>query len=294
MPSSATRLTNIARVAAAQLLRVVPGSTALRLKRDLRDAAWLEQADAVVVSFPKSGRTFVRAMLGHLFQQRFGIDERDLLDFPVLVRAPRQVPRVLFTHAGDAMRQPAEITGNADQYRRVRVVLLARHPGDVAVSRYHHLKHRSRDRTRRRLADQPLETFVWSQQGGLPSIVEFLNQFAALPGVTILRYEDFVHEPKEPLRTLVAAVGVEANDEDIAAAAEFGKLPNLRQREREGYFRSARLRPAKASDQRSSKVRGGRSGGYRAELGDAEADRIDSYIAERLNPVFGYSISVGS
>lgn len=281
-------------LAAAQLLRLIPGSTALRIKRDLRDAAWLAKADAVVVSFPKSGRTFVRAMLARLYQSRFGIDERDLLDFPVLVRAPAQVPRVLFTHAGDAMRPPPDIAVAPQDYGHARVVLLTRHPGDVAVSRYHHLKHRSRDRARRRLADQPIETFVWSDQGGVPSIVQFLNRFAALPSVTILRFEDFVSEPEDSLRKLAAAVCVGSTDQDIADAAEFGKLANLRQREREGYFRSARLRPANASDQRSAKVRSGRSGGYRAELGDAEAGRIDAYLAEHLNPVFGYSGSVGS
>ena len=131
--------------AAAQLLRLVPGSAALRWKRDLRDAAWLAEADAVVVSFPKSGRTFVRAMLARLFQVKFGIDERGLLDFPSLRRAPPGVPRLLFAHAGDAMREPDEIRVNTADYAHCKVVLLARHPADVAVSRYHHLKHRSRD-----------------------------------------------------------------------------------------------------------------------------------------------------
>src|SRR5436190_5736538 len=86
----------------AQLLRAVPGSAALRWKRDLRDAAWLIGADAVVVSFPKSGRTFVRAMMARLLQVKFGIDERRLLDFPSLKRAKPGVPRLLFAHAGDA------------------------------------------------------------------------------------------------------------------------------------------------------------------------------------------------
>ena len=66
--------------------------------------AWLADADAVVVSFPKAGRTFVRAMLARLFQLKFGIDERRLLDFPSLRRAARGVPRLLFVHGGDAMR----------------------------------------------------------------------------------------------------------------------------------------------------------------------------------------------
>src|SRR5690349_8380302 len=107
---------NLARSAAAQFLRLVPGSAALRLKRDLRDAAWLSEADAVVVSFPKSGRTFVRAMLARVYQRRFGIDERGLLEFPTLKHAPAEAPRVLFTHAGDAMRRPGQIRVDPADY----------------------------------------------------------------------------------------------------------------------------------------------------------------------------------
>lgn len=277
--------------AAAQALRLVPGSTALRLKRDLRDRAWLGEADAVVVSFPKSGRTFVRAMVARLYQRRFGIDERSLLEFPRLRSAPAEVPRLLFTHAGDAMRRPGEIRIDASDYAGKKVVLIARHPGDVAVSRYHHLKHRSRDRARRRLAAQPLESFVWADEGGIPAIVTFLNQFAALPGLTIVRYGDFLDDPRKSLKTLARAVGLKANASDIADAVEFGSLDNLKRLEREGYFTSSRLRPARKSDDRSGKVRSGTSGGYRAELSPEAAARIDAYVRDNLDPRFGYSAS---
>ena len=282
-------LTNLLRRAAAQLLRVVPGSAALRLKRDLRDGAWLANADAVVVSYPKSGRTFVRAMLARLYQRRFGIDERNLLEFPMLLRAPPEVPRVLFTHAGDAMRTPDEIRIEPADYAHAKLVLIARHPGDIAVSRYHHLRHRSRDKARQRLADQPLETFVWADEGGIPSIVTFLNQFAALPGITIIRYEDFLDEPAKSLNRLAEAIGLQVGEDAIADAVEFGSLPSLRQREREGYFTSSRLRQARKGDAQSGKVRSGKSGGYRAQLSAEEAARIDAYVAEHLDRRFGYS-----
>lgn len=282
-------LTNLLRRAAAQLLRVVPGSGALRLKRDLRDAAWLAEADAVVVSYPKSGRTFVRAMLARLYQRRFRIDERKLLEFPTLLRAPKGVPRVLFTHAGDAMRTPQEIHLEPEEYAHAKLVLIARHPGDIAVSRYHHLKHRSRDKARQRLANQPLDTFVWTDEGGISSIVTFLNRFAALPGVTIIRYEDFLSEPAKSLSRLADAIGLKVNDNEIAEAVEFGSLPNLKRREREGYFTSSRLRQARKGDAQTGKVRTGKSGGYRAQLGAKDAARIDAYVAEHLDPRFGYS-----
>jgi hypothetical protein len=284
-------LTNLARRTAAQLLRLVPGSAALRLKRDLRDSAWLSEAEAVVVSFPKSGRTFVRAMLARLYQRRFGIDERGLLGFPTLRHAPPGAPRVLFTHAGDAMRRPERIRVDPAAYAGKKVVLLARHPADIAVSRYHHLKHRSRDKARQRLAEQPLESFVWTDQGGIPSIVAFLNRFAALQGVAIIRYEDFLTDPGKSLKELAQAIGLKVDRKDIADAVEFGSLANLKRLEREGYFTSPRLRPARKSDQRSTKVRSGTSGGYRAELDAEAAARIDAYVRDNLDPRFGYSPS---
>lgn len=285
-------LTNAGRRVAAQLLRLVPGSAALRLKRDLRDAAWLSQADAVVISFPKSGRTFVRTMLARLYQRRFGIDERDLLEFTKLRHASAEVPRVLFTHGGDAMREAAEITVHPRDYAGKKLVLIARHPGDIAVSRYHHLKHRSRDPARKLLAEQPLETFVWASQGGIPAIVTFLNKFTAVPGATIIRYEDFLAQPEAALRKLARAIGLKASKADIADAVEFASLPNLRKLEREGYFTSPRLRPTRKGDARSGKVRQGTSGGYRAQLGKDEADRIDAYLREHLDPRLGYSAAV--
>ena len=287
--SGGTKLRNEVMRAGAQLLRLVPGSAALRIRRDLRDAAWLAEADAVIISYPKSGRTFVRAMLARLYKRRFGIDERSLLEFPALRKTPPKVPRVLFSHAGDAMRSPAEIEVNPSEYKHARLVLIARHPGDVAVSRYHHLKHRSRDRARRDLAEQPLESFVWTEQGGIPSIVKFLNGFARLPGVTIVRYEDFLSDPKAALATLSRAVGLEASEDDIADAVEFGSFANLKKLEREDYFTSPRLRRARKGDERSGKVRSGSSGGYREQLGDAAADRIDAYLEANLEPIFGYS-----
>jgi Sulfotransferase domain len=278
---------------AVQLLRLVPGSWARRVRRDLRDAVWLRQADVVIISFPKSGRTFVRAMLGRLFQRRFGIDERELLEFPMLLRAPADVPRLLFTHAGDAMRTTSEIRLRPEDYVHCRVVLLARHPADVTVSRYHHLKHRSRDLARRRLAQQPLASFIWSEHGGIPAVVEFMNQWAALArsrrDVGIVRYEDFLSEPESTLADLAAKIGVEVDPADVADAADFGALGNLKKREREGYFRSPRLRAARKGDDASYKVRSGSSGGYRNSLDPEGVAKVDAYVAEHLDAVFGYS-----
>ena len=85
---------------AVRLLRSLPGTKALGIARYWRDVDMIANADVVVISFPKSGRTFVRTQLARLYQLRFGIDERHLLSFGRLQKAPAEVPRIAFTHGG--------------------------------------------------------------------------------------------------------------------------------------------------------------------------------------------------
>lgn len=277
---------------ASRLMRRLPGAR-LGLARYWRDVDLMTDADVVFVSFPKSGRTFVRVMLARLYQQQFGIDEREVLKFETLKHADRQVPRILFTHGGDAMRRPNDIKVDRKHYDGRKVVLLARHPGDVAVSRYHHLKHRSVDPVRQRLAEQPLEEFVWTERGGIASIVSYLNQWARLSrersDLLIVRYEDFLAEPETTLGRLAEFIGLEPSNADIADAVDFARFDNLKQREREGYFHSAeRFGAGRDSSEASFKVRSGKSGGFRKALGKENQARIEAYVADQLDPLFGY------
>lgn len=273
-------------------MRQVPGSRAHGISSYWRDLGRLSKADVALVSFPKSGRTFVRVMLARLYQSQFGIDERDTLKFSTLVRAPRTVPRILFTHNGDAMRRPGQIRIDRGAYAGRKVVLLARHPGDVVVSRYFHLKHRSHDPARQRLARQPLEEFVWTEHGGVPSIVRFLNQWAnnARDGgdVLILRYEEFLSDPEATLRALAHFVGLDCDDAALRDAVEFARFDNLKQKERDGYFASTRLGPGRAGTDASFKVRSGKSGGYRDQLSEEGVARVDAYVRDQLDPMLKY------
>lgn len=281
------------RKAAVRLLRKLPGTRALGVARYWRDVDMIAQADVVFLSFPKSGRTFVRTQLARLYQRKFGIDERQLLSFAQLKKAPPEVPRIAFTHGGDAMRRPDQIRFDPEVFGGRKIVFLARHPGDTAVSRYFHLKHRSESPSRRRLAEQPLEDFVWTERGGIPSIVQYLNHWAEQArerdDVLILRYEDFVDRPEPTLRALADFIGLDASDADIKDAAEFARFDNLQAKEREGYFSSGRMGAGSTGDESGYKVRSGRSGGFRAKLDEPGRDRVAAYVKERLDPIFGYS-----
>ena len=95
----------------------------------------LSRADCVVVSFGKSGRTWLRVMLSRYYTLRFGLPESELISFDNLHNREPEIPRVFFTHDNYV----ADHTGNRDSkcdFYDKKVVLLVRNPQDVAVSQF--------------------------------------------------------------------------------------------------------------------------------------------------------------
>lgn len=101
----------------------------------------LRRADCVIVSFGKSGRTWLRVMMSRFYQTRHGLAERHLIGFDNLHRLDPAIPKIFFTHDN----YTKDYTGNLDSksdYAGKKVVLLVRHPADVAVSQYHQWQYR--------------------------------------------------------------------------------------------------------------------------------------------------------
>ena len=108
-----------------------PAPLPFRLRCALRRSAaarwlyrrrWRERADVVVVSFPKAGRTWLRALLVGAFRHHFGLVTWDasgesLLDLRAL-RADPRIPRIRFKH-DDApqLKRPEELVRDKGEYR---------------------------------------------------------------------------------------------------------------------------------------------------------------------------------
>jgi hypothetical protein len=103
----------------------------------------LQRADVVIVSFGKSGRTWVRVMLSRFYQVRYGLSDKHLIGFDNLHWRNRAIPKMFFTHDNYLK----DYTGNSDtkaDYYGKKVILLVRHPADVSVSQYHQWRYRMR------------------------------------------------------------------------------------------------------------------------------------------------------
>jgi hypothetical protein len=253
----------------------------------------------VVVSYGKSGRTWLRVMLSRYYQLAYGLPDRLLLGFDNYHRKNPRVPTIFFTHDNYLRGYTGNLDSKRDFYDK-KVVLLVRRPQDVAVSQYFQWQYRMRPRkkTMNRYpphgAEVSLFDFVMDPQAGLPRIIEYLNLWASeLPRIKdllMVRYEDMRAEPVKVFGGIMEFLGEKpANPAYLEGAVEFASVDNLRQLERQKFFRSgSRMTPRDPSNPHSYKVRRAKVGGYRDYFDAEQVAQIDALVSATLSPVFGY------
>jgi hypothetical protein len=258
----------------------------------------LRQADYVIVSFPQSGRTWLRAMLTRFYQTRYGIAEMRLLGLKNLSRLNARVPKVFFTHD----HYIRDYTGHRDSkidFGDKKVVLLVRDPRDVAVSSYHSLKYRPNP-ARRGMnlieadgADAPaaFDYLRFRANWAIDFMNSWQGELAHAGQRLLVRYEDLRAQPAAQLERVLTFLDAAPTAAEIEDAVEFASFDNMRKLEERAAFGSAdrRIVPGEAGNPESFKVRRGKVGGYRDYLSEAEAAELDGLVAARLAPAFGYA-----
>ena len=124
----------------------LPATRRKKIERWLRgreEFKKLQRCDWVLMSWGKSGRTWLRVMMSRAYTLKGGIDASELLDFDNLKGMDASLPAVFFTHNNYIK----DYTGNFASKRHFqgkRIVLLVRDPRDVAVSQFFQWQYRMR------------------------------------------------------------------------------------------------------------------------------------------------------
>jgi hypothetical protein len=261
-----------------------------RLKRVAKRRRKLAAADAVVVSHAKSGRTWLATMLSHVYHRRYGIPENELLQFDNFQKLDSRVPRIFFSHDNRKDEDKTPLF-RPDDLRRQKVVLLVRHPCDVAVSSYFQSFRNVRKGTQPGHEGGPIDEYVLDFK--LPLVLAFLGRWHAQMGevdaLLVVRYEDLRANPERELARIFTFVEGKADLDEIKAAVEFASFEQMKQKEAANFFKSDKLRAADPGDPKSFKVRKGEVGGYREHFNKAQLDRIDAMLAAADLQAFGYS-----
>jgi len=279
----------------------MPAGRRKKIERWLRgreEFAKLKRCDWVLMSWGKSGRTWLRVMLSRAYQLMGDLDSRELLDFDNLKKRDPRLPAVFFTH-NNYLR---DYTGNwhsKSHFQGKRIVLLVRDPRDVAVSQFFQWQFRMRP-NKKFINDYPphgaeidVWDFVLDKEAGVPRIVDYFNGWAeAIPelkDVLVVRYEDMRSDPGGVLARILEFTGTPGNPVQVKEAVEFAAYDNMKKMEQESFFKGsgARVKAADKDNPQSFKVRKAKVGGFRDYFTDEQCAQLERMVAE-LDPIFGY------
>jgi len=286
---------------------LAPGSSqrSLRSRFRLTNSTWtrrnfssrareLSGGDAIILSIPKSGRTWLRAFVCAYFCRRFGLE--------FTLRPGRYAlpgfPRIVFSHDMFEHRTKGDrwdrIRGKylvpRRELNRAKIILLARDPRDCFVSLY--LQLTRRDPNAVKLRQKTVGEMLRDEKFGMRAIVDTMNnwlkEFSHRDNFTLVRYEALRASPEERFRDLLAHLGESSPDPSIfQQALEFSRFENMQKLEAAGAFDSNILHPGDVRDPESFKVRRGKVGGYREYL-SAEDQKFAEAALTKLDRRFGY------
>ncbi|MBP6999982.1 sulfotransferase domain-containing protein [Amaricoccus sp.] len=243
---------------------------------DQREGALLGDArhEPIGISFPKSGRTWVKA---------------------VLKRAGAPTP---FTHAGHGSRKQElgrPFVAIPPDLAARRVLFLHRNPIDTAVSFFHQVN--SKDFApgtlkywqrlvplwlEGRLPPRSIDAFVLHPNYGVEKICRFnrawLDHLATRPDALVVTYESLRADPLPGFGRILDWLGRDASG--LAEAIEDKSFENMRAREaaRAGDA-STFLKPDRSRDAGAFKARRGKVGGYADELAPGTVARARDIAA---------------
>jgi len=239
------------------------------------------EADVYFVSYPKAGRTWLRALVGKALVDHFRMPEERLLDTPALTRAAG-LPVAVFDHDDSGLRQCLrwqDMATDRSAYRGKRVLLMARDVRDNLVSAYFQATRRIG------VFAGPISAFVRHDAFGVEKILAFHRIWDANRHVPaafeFVRYEDLHRDAARVLAGVLRFLGADVPAPTIATAVEYCRFENLRKAEAEDRFHTDVLRSARDGDPEAFKVRKGKVGNYTEYLAPDDVAFIDAAVAAR-------------
>lgn len=244
--------------------------------------------DIYILSYPKSGRTWLRMLIGSLLNHQFNLNlnDKDKGSTLVLTKKLSQVPTIQFVHDDNPGNVPySQLKADKSHYQKKQLVLMIRDPRDVVVSAFYQYKYRKK---RPDVQNLSLSEFLKHDTGALKSIVRYYNIWAEAhkkhEKFHFVSYEGLLTDGDAELQRLMNFLGISVKPENIVKAIEENSFARLKQKEQTGTLNDGFF--TKKADENESKVRSGKIGGYKEKLSEEDILWMNQYIAENLSREF--------
>jgi len=252
----------------------------LRIERDIT----IFPDDVFLTSFPRSGNTWTRFLVGNLVHQ----------DDPVtFLNLERLVPD-MYIHSDREMRnlkRPRVIKSHeCFDPRYKRVVYIVRDPRDVAISNYHwELKKGSFPDgfPLEEFVPQWMEAFYWPRLGNWAEhVTSWLSTRRDHAGFLLVRYEDLMKDTQHELERMARLLSIEPTQERLRKAAELSSADRMRQLE---SSEGGKWLQTKYTRQDKPFVRKATSGGWKTVLPETTVAHLETHWGHVMQDL-GYQL----
>jgi hypothetical protein len=241
-----------------------------------------KQAEVFFISFPKSGRSWIRVMLGKYLCDQFHLPERYLANsFRLTLKAG--LPRTLFIHDNQSYLD-IQLKRDKSRFKGKKVIFFTRNIKDTLVSLYFHSSRRLG------LFEGEISEFLWKEYSPVLFYLVYHNtwyQNREVPRAFLhLTYEGTQADPQGTLASILEFIGVRKIDQDILeSAVAYASFDNMQALQKRRGTRDSRFKPGDPNDQESYKTRRGVVGGYVDYLNQRDIELID-VLAQKLGSPF--------
>ncbi len=209
------------------------------------------------ISFPKSGRTWIRYVLTQLGLEKEITFHHDNFEF----------------NDGTLPPHNFDITIRKENYKKIdKIVYLRRDPRDVIVSLYHQVTGRFKSFFN---YNGSISAFIRHEYFGAEILHKFRtmwDEISTLPNIMVVDYEQCHENMVQVIKNILEFYDFDVSEERISKAVENSSLEKMRAVEQNNSFSQPWLRPKN----NSFKVRKGKKGGYKEELSDDDIAYLNS------------------
>jgi len=231
----------------------------------------LETNSIYVFSYPKSGRTYLRYIIGKYFQLKYNLVEYDILDYSKKALKYDCKYDLKFSHGSSYPDEnlkdenailPSDI-GNS------RIIWLKRNIYDTVVSQYFQQKYR-KNRFKGTISE-----FIKSDRG-IDEVTQFTKEMNKVNCLMTITYEDdLCKKPYQTCETILNYMIHSIDNNLLKLAVEESTFDKMKEAEISGRVPLSDKSYIDKSDERQLKVRRGIVGGYKDYLSEKDIEYID-------------------
>lgn len=249
-----------------------------------------EQMDGFLISYPKSGRTWLQRIMVEAAMEVYQIKGpvKDIYDLQSHIPA---FPKIVSTHAGSCWEEKLRIwddqeIGRLDDkaFLQKKVVHMIRDPRDVLVSQYYHMKFRTN------ISSIQKKHLIESRIIGLKKQIAFLNKWQQYgltypKHVLLVSYEELQEAPLPILVEIADFWKLGLSKEALEKGKERAAFNRMRAKENAKTLTPWNYTP-QTSNRHSYHARSGKTGEYHSFFSEAEKERINQILINNLNQAY--------